>query len=387
VIVNIGVLSVLKYGNFFLENVYAVLAFFGIKATRPVLDIVLPLGISFYTFQSISYIVDVYRGAFESRKRFHEFVASLTFFPHLVAGPIVRSSKLLPQFEHIKPPEWTSITRGLTLLALGLSKKTIADLLAPVAEGIFWDSGAGASPLDCWVGVLAFTAQIYGDFAGYTDIAIGISLLLGFSLPPNFELPYLARSPVDFWKRWHISLSSWLHDYLYLPIARSSRSAYFSLFITWLLAGLWHGARWNFVAYGLFHAILLMATTWLSRNSPDWMREWEDGRTFTFLATAFTFYLMTIGFVLFRAPTLVDAWKLVGSMHVAQVPVEWSFDSLSDLALVVAALVSCHLMDYFTVRKPKVFDRPYVLWPTVIASFAFTLAFGPAAAPFIYFQF
>ncbi len=268
VAMNLTVLGIFKYADFFLANLGHALRLVGVRARLPVLHLVLPVGISFYTFQSISYVVDVYRRRFQARTRVLEFMSSLTFFPHLVAGPIIRSSHLLPQFESLAPIPWRNIRRGFFLIGTGLMKKTVADMLSPVADHAFSAHGP-LSAMEAWTGALAFTGQIYGDFSGYTDIAIGSAALLGFHIPDNFDLPYLATSPVDFWRRWHISLSSWLRDYLYISLGGNRDHRYRNLMLTMLLGGLWHGAGWTFVAWGFYHGALLVVTHLLVARFPS----------------------------------------------------------------------------------------------------------------------
>ena len=235
-------------------------------APRPQLfEIALPLGISFYTLQAISYVVDVHRRVYEPPS-FLAFLASFTLFPHLLSGPIVRSSFLAPLIERSDTVTWATAKRALVLFVVGLVKKSVADKLGPTADAAF--DAARAVPLfEAWTGLLAYAGQLYGDFSGYTDMATAMALLLGLDLPPNFNLPYLATSPADFWRRWHISLSTWLRDYVYLPLGvRFRRRRYLNIVRTRIVAGLWHGVSWPFVLYGFYHGILLAVTLWLSRR-------------------------------------------------------------------------------------------------------------------------
>ena len=248
--INLGILALFKYADFVLVSVADFLTLFGIAADLPTLGWILPVGISFYTFQSLSYTIDVYRGDMEPRKGLVEFVAALSFFPQLVAGPILRARQILPQMHELPLPTWANFKHGLLLVTAGIVKKTVADLLAIPAARAF-DSVEPVSLMETWTGVLAFAGQIYGDFAGYTDMAIGLALILGFKIPQNFRVPYFAVSPVDFWRRWHISLSTWLRDYLYISLGGNRNNRRFrNVMITMLLGGLWHGAAWTFVAWG-----------------------------------------------------------------------------------------------------------------------------------------
>lgn len=386
VTLNLLMLAFFKYTNFFLTNVESLLGMIGVGWSKPTLHVILPLGISFYIFQSISYILDVYRGSFQPRKELHEFVASLMFFPHLIAGPIVRASSMLPQFEKITAPSWPMISRGFALVAMGLFKKTIADLVAPSVNAAFASHTHGA--LDSWTGALGFTLQIYCDFAGYTDMAIGFALLLGFELPLNFRLPYIATSPADFWARWHISLSTWLRDYLFTPLVMRFRShPYLCMMTTWFLAGLWHGADWNFVAYGVYHGSLLVAWNWIGRRVPDSWGELPERHWSYYLAMVFTFYLVVIGFVMFRAPTWDVFFGVLHGMHVPSVASITTWDAALTFALIVFALVLTHFVDYLVLEKQTWLERPFVLWILCALAFAFSFAFGGKGVTFIYFQF
>jgi D-alanyl-lipoteichoic acid acyltransferase DltB (MBOAT superfamily) len=389
---NIGVLCIFKYTNFFLASGYDLAHLFGSTAVAPKLAIVLPLGVSFYTFQSISYTVDVYRQTIPARKRVREFVAAVTFFPHLLAGPIVRSAELLPQFENIKGPTWPMMRRGFLLVALGLIKKTTADLLAGTSDAVFGAAGAH-SMLQAWTGALAFVGQLYGDFAGYSDIAIGSALLLGFKLPDNFNLPYLATSPVDYWgRRMHISLSTWLRDYLYMPLVmRWRRHPYACMLVTWLLAGLWHGGNWTFVVYGAFWGVCLvgnhMINQWVSRSAPPASQP-NSRSTFGHLArVAFMFYLVVLSLVIFRAPTVARAWTIVRELHRSALPSVFTYHASWTLLLVVAALVVCHLLDYLARYRQEMMERPVVLWSLSALGLVCATLLGAAGQPFIYFQF
>ena len=257
---NLSLLAFFKYVNFFLDTVYTVQGFFGVTPSRTFLDIVLPLGISFYTFETISYIVDVYQGKVKPVRNPLDYALYIMFFPHLVAGPIVRPRDFLPQIRRKKTWNWDRMQLGLQLFFLGLFKKAVlADHLAAIVDPIFQTPGAyGSSAL--WLGVLGYAAQIYCDFSGYSDMAIGLAHMLGFHLPANFNMPYFAANIAEFWRRWHISLSRWLRDYLYIPLGGARKGTVAmcrNLILTMLLGGLWHGASWTFIVWGLYHGTLL----------------------------------------------------------------------------------------------------------------------------------
>jgi alginate O-acetyltransferase complex protein AlgI len=262
IVSNFGMLGFFKYFNFFAENLHAVLEAAGLHAGLPVLRIVLPVGISFYTFQAMSYTIDVFRGELRARRSLLDVAVFISFFPHLVAGPIQRASFLLPQVEGERRFSVPKATSGFSLMVWGFFKKlVIADNVGVIANKVFALSDPSFEIL--WAGVFAFAIQIYADFSAYTDIARGSSRWLGFELTENFDHPYMARSPADFWRRWNISLSSWFRDYVYIPLGGSRSSEWIwgrNVLITFLLSGLWHGASWNYVLWGFYHGVLLVLT-------------------------------------------------------------------------------------------------------------------------------
>ena len=262
IISNFGMLGFFKYVNFFVDNLHAVLEAAGLHVSLPVLRVILPVGISFYTFQAMSYTVDVFRGELRARRSLLDVAVFISFFPHLVAGPIQRASYLLPQVEEQRRFSLPRATSGFYLMVWGFFKKlVIADNVGIIANKVFALSDPSFEIL--WAGVFAFAIQIYADFSAYTDIARGSSRWLGFELTENFDHPYMARSPADFWRRWNISLSSWFRDYVYIPLGGSRASEWIwgrNVLITFLLSGLWHGASWNYVLWGLYHGILLVIT-------------------------------------------------------------------------------------------------------------------------------
>jgi alginate O-acetyltransferase complex protein AlgI len=314
--VNLGVLGFFKYGDFLLENWQALMATVGIDYQPAAWSIVLPVGISFYTFQTMSYSLDVYLRRAKPARSFLDFALFVTFFPQLVAGPIVRPTHLIPQFATPRVATRDQLSWGLALMTLGLFEKVvIADgALSPVADVVF---GAD-QPLyivDAWMGVLAFSGQIFCDFAGYSTTAIGIALCLGFSLPDNFRFPYAAIGFSDFWRRWHISLSSWLRDYLYVPLGGNRKGnlrTYANLMTTMLLGGLWHGASWTFVFWGGLHGLFLTAERWLRARFSK--RAYTESLFFKILAGLLTFVLINVSWVFFRSADFETAGRLLASM-------------------------------------------------------------------------
>ena len=304
---NLGLLGVFKYFNFFADSTVAAFNAIGLHADAVTLQIVLPVGISFYTFQTLSYTIDVYRKRLEPTDDFLDFALFVSFFPQLVAGPIERASALLPQIALPRRVDWAQINAGVYLIVWGLFKKVVvADRAAIYSDRVFNDyqNYTGA---DLVLAVVAFTVQIYGDFSGYSDIARGVAKLLGFELMVNFKLPFFAHNPSDYWRRWHVSLSSWLRDYLYISLGGNRNGAlltYRNLFLTMLLGGLWHGAAWNYVFWGAFHGAILLIyrATPVLRDEPSGagLRGWLSWAW----RVVVMFTLTLIGFVIFRCTDL-----------------------------------------------------------------------------------
>ena len=385
---NLGILALFKYADFAIASVAEFMGLFGYNPSLPTLSWVLPVGISFYTFQSLSYTIDVYRGDMEPRKGLVQFTAALAFFPQLVAGPILRARQILPQFHSIPLPEWTKVKHGFLLITVGLLKKTGADLLAAPAAKAF-DSDGPVSLLESWTGVLAFAGQIYGDFSGYSDMAIGLALVIGFNVPLNFRLPYFATSPVDFWKRWHISLSSWLRDYLYIPLGGSRNNHRLrNVFITMLLGGLWHGAAWTFVVWGAFHGAIITATHYLSGLKVFAPFNSGSSRWMGLFKWAITFYLVMIGWVFFRATSFDGAMSLIADLHTFSGLPAASEVAIIIFGMTILGLLLMHLMDRFVINSSdKLEKKPWLFWPLLVIGQLICLMIGEPSSEFIYFQF
>lgn len=315
---NLGILFLFKYFGFFAESARYLFHQFGFEVDWVTLNIVLPVGISFYTFQSMSYTLDVYRRQLTPTSSFVDFVVFVTYFPQLVAGPIERASHLLPQVQKPRVITYPLVREGVWLMLFGYFKKVvIADNMAPLVAAVF-DHPAEAHGLSIALAVVAFAFQIYGDFSGYTDIARGISKLMGFDIMLNFRMPYFALNPQDFWKRWHISLSTWLRDYLYIPLGGNRGGefmTYRNLFLTMLLGGLWHGAAWHFVAWGVFHGLLLighrLAEPVLGLIRPAG----AAGKKLWWLTRMAVFFVFTcFGWLLFRVNHLADVPVLLNGL-------------------------------------------------------------------------
>ena len=358
----------------------------------------LPVGISFFTFHTLSYTIDVYRGTMAPTSQLLDFAIFVAFFPLLVAGPIIRAAQFLPQLA--RDPEWSDerASVGLYLILKGLVKKAlVADVIgAALVDGVFAAPGASHG----WPVLLAiygYAFQIYGDFAGYSDIALGSAKLLGLELPVNFRRPYRATNLRDFWQRWHISLSTWLRDYLYIPLGGSRRSplrTQLNLFLTMLLGGLWHGANWTFVAWGALHGGALCVTRAVQKRSatlgkpkrPDpWWSLWGKR-----LLTA---HLVCLGWVLFRATTFHDAWTVLGAIPTPGASLiaylTGSRERLFAGAMLLCALLANLLPDSWALALQQHYAQASPrLQALVVATILVTVsAFAQAGAPFIYFQF
>ncbi len=318
VAVNLGILGYFKYGEFLLENWQALMGSLGLEYAPPEWSIILPVGISFYTFQTMAYSMDVYLKRAEPSDSFLDFALFVTFFPQLVAGPIVRPTDLMPQFRTPHRADARQLGWGLSLMILGVFQKVvIADgLLAPSSELVF-GADDPVSFLDAWLGTLAFSGQIFSDFAGYSTTAIGAALCLGFSIPTNFRFPYAAIGFSDFWRRWHISLSTWLRDYLYIPLGGNRKGTvitYRNLMLTMLLGGLWHGAAWTFVVWGGLHGAYLAVERWLGGRAMARRIEGERSFAGKLGLGLLTYFLVNLTWVFFRADDFPTAWRLIRSM-------------------------------------------------------------------------
>lgn len=392
-VANLGVLAYFKYTNFFLSTTGWGLRLLGFPSHLPHLDILLPAGISFFTFQSMSYTIDVYRRQIQPCQNCRDFLLFVAFFPQLLAGPIVRAAEFLPQLLKRARPSVSDIEAGLALFALGAVKKlVISDQLAPHVEVIFAHPES-FDTLTLIQGLLGYSVQIYCDFSGYSDMAIASARLLGYRFPDNFQMPYASSNITEFWRRWHMSLSTWLRDYLYIPLGgnRSGRGrTYFNLMVTMLLGGLWHGASWNFVLWGAIHGLALAGHRF-------W-REWlgDDGRQDTsptkliWKVASHTLTLATVflGWIFFRSQTFDGATAYILGMVTR-------FNSGTHLISPhilagVAAVVLVHLL--IDRRRDWAAELPSRSVPYRFAAYTLLIAFitvlgSTDASPFIYFQF
>ena len=392
VAVNIGFIGFFKYGEFLLQNWQALMQAFGVTWIAPEWSIVLPVGISFYTFVTLSYTLDVYLGRSKPIGSFLDYALFVTFFPHLVAGPIVRPTQLVPQFYTPKQATRDSMLWGLGLIVLGLFEKVVlADGgLANAADKVFAAEGA-IGFVDAWLGTLAFSGQIFCDFAGYSTIAIGTALCLGFALPENFRMPYAAIGFSDFWRRWHISLSTWLRDYLYIPLGGSRGTearTYVNLMLTMLLGGLWHGASWTFVAWGGLHGLYLAVERWLRARTGvagDPASGWSR------LALALlTYALVNLTWVFFRAEDFGGAARILAGMAGLTQDAAPVLPTMfvAKVVVIVTAIVATQWLMRNRSLEDVVARVPWWLTSLVAAAmlFAVTITQGSGQA-FIYFQF
>jgi alginate O-acetyltransferase complex protein AlgI len=378
--INLTALAFFKYGRFIYHSVAT---FAPLPPPSGLLAVAVPLGISFYTFHSISYVIDTYRGIRPPTGSFRDFALYVAFFPQLMAGPITRWGFFGPQLTSSRRVDLRRVEAALFLIAVGVVKKVLcADSLGSFVDVVYGDAAA-APAVETWIALYAYAFQIYFDFSGYTDIAWGIAGLLGFALPENFRHPYLAESPREFWQRWHISLSTWLRDYLYVGLGgnrRGSTRTHVNLLLTMVLGGLWHGAAWTFVLWGAYHGVWLV----LHRLVAD-LRRGAAPRTPAWLRRAVTFHLVLLGWVVFRAGSLATAGALLGGLFAAR-PLTGPLP-VGVLAVLLLGFAT-HAMAA-RVELPVLWRRaPRLLQGAVYGVVVVLLGlFGAQSQGFIYFQF
>lgn len=394
VLINLGILGIFKYFNFFSNSFAEAMSLIGWTVDNVTLDLILPVGVSFYTFQALSYSIDVYRKMIDPTEDFIAFTVYICFFPQLVAGPIERSTNLLPQFLHNRKFDYQRAVTGMKLILWGLFKKMIvADNAAPVVDTVFRDyTFLGSQNL--WIGAILFSLQIYCDFSGYSDIAIGVARLFGVELKLNFRFPYFSKNINEFWKRWHISLTSWFRDYVYIPLGGNRKGKVrtaCNTFIVFLTSGLWHGANYTFIIWGAYHAMLQLphifikrkerAAVYKERMIPLYFRD-------VFLMGG-TFLLVMIGWILFRSDHLRDAFHYIRLMF--SVPVSGVMMGktalLYSVIMIVAEWLSRNRETPFEFKETGLIQYRAVRWTIYGTVFLFTLIFSGTAEQFIYFQF
>jgi D-alanyl-lipoteichoic acid acyltransferase DltB (MBOAT superfamily) len=382
------ILGYYKYYNFFLDNLSALTG-----RTFTYADVILPVGISFYTFQILSYVIDVYRGVISPEGNLLDFAFYVTFFPQLVAGPIVRASLFLPQLKKTITLDEFEIQRGFFLIIQGLIKKAIiADYIAQYNDIVF-SNPAGYSGFENLMALYGYALQIYCDFSGYSDMAIGIGKIMGFDLGINFNKPYQALNITDFWRRWHISLSSWLRDYLYIPLGGNRKGkirTYINLFITMLLGGLWHGASWRFVIWGGMHGIGLAIHKIWKKIIPE---KFSENKIWKIFAWIITFHFVVFLWIFFRASTMQDAWAMIKQIFTAMDPAYilpfWQVRKLFLLLLLVGFAIH-----FIPTQFYPTLEKWFIRIPWVVKAIGFIVLVqliielkSQGVQPFIYFQF
>jgi len=401
IVVNLGFLGFFKYYNFFLDNFVDAFSILGYKINANSLNIILPVGISFYTFQTLSYTIDVYRKNLTACRDFIAFSAFVSFFPQLVAGPIERATRLLPQFYSKREFNYAKAVDGMRQILWGLFKKiVIADNCAEYANLIFeqYDTASGSTLV---LGALFFTFQIYGDFSGYSDIAIGTARLFGFDLMRNFAYPYFSRDVAEFWRRWHISLSTWFRDYLYIPLGGSRGSAWVKIrnvFIIFIVSGFWHGANWTFIVWGALNAIYILPLMLFNINRNN-LETVAQGRLFPSIkevsAIVLTFSLTVLAWIFFRAENLNHAFvyiKNIFSKSLLSMPeIEGKAKAYTTLLLIVFLLFIEWISrdQQHALGRMKILKRRHVRWTSYIGIVLLIYFLGnfSESIEFIYFQF
>ncbi|MBN2383350.1 MBOAT family protein [bacterium] len=390
---NLAILGFFKYFNFFIDTANIMLNQFGYSGSWAPLNIILPVGISFYTFQSMSYTLDVYKGKLRASTRFLDFLLYVSFFPQLVAGPIERAVNLLPQVLNPRTMSAEKMGSGFRLALWGFFKKmVIADNLSVLVNSTFTDARpTGAAII---IGVYAFAVQIYCDFSGYTDIARGVARIFGFSIMENFRLPYFAINPTEFWKKWHISLTSWFRDYLYMPLAFRSKitetAQIRNVMITFGLSGLWHGAAWHYVIWGVFHGLLLVINSFLRPKKKVKRNKKKEPRTLIFWLKVIGYFQVTCyGWLIFRVKDMGQLWHFTRTIFSQTILADfWCISALQVLVFGIPLLV---FQVYQLVKDDM---EPWEKWPWYIrVPFYLCLLYGiillgePVQEAFIYFQF
>lgn len=390
VVANLGMLAYFKYGNFLLDNFNTMMSTFGVSYHPPAMDIVLPVGISFYTFATMSYTLDVYLRRAAPARNFLDYALFVTFFPHLVAGPIMRPTELVPQFQTARRATADMLRFGLALMTLGMFQKIVlADTFLAKAAELVYDGKKIPGALDAWCATLAFGGQIFCDFAGYSTTAIGAAMCLGFAMPDNFRFPYAAIGFSDFWRRWHITLSAWLRDYVYIPLGGNRHGearTYFALMTTMLLGGLWHGASWTFVVWGGLHGFYLA----LERVMKKAFNGYRPGQLVLLALGIMTYILIHITWVFFRAHSFGEAWLVLSGMlgqNTKSTPI-LPTAQLVFVGVIVAGILAAHWSTRHRTLEATVAEAPPMLVAAIwgLMVFAIVIAQGTGNA-FIYFQF
>jgi D-alanyl-lipoteichoic acid acyltransferase DltB (MBOAT superfamily) len=395
--INLGILGTVKYLDFLISNVVGLVGLFGYQLPDAALGLILPVGISFYTFQSIGYTLDVYNRRIEAERNFITYAQYVSFFPQLVAGPIERAPHMLPQFRKIHTLRFENIPPGLWFIGYGLFKKMcIADALAPIVNGIFANPENYSGSYNLIAG-LAFIVQVYCDFSGYSDIAVGVARIMGFDLMINFRQPFYSTSITDLWRKWNISLISWFRDYLYFPLG-GSRDGEFkaarNIMIVWLASGLWHGAAWTYIAWGAYYGFWLIVERYL--RSKVQFEKWLGTRLACVLGGVWAISCFTVGEIIFRAPTFGKAWIMLRSFSDFGPLSYGTFKNLGlpsfELIMLFISLIILFVVDYLIAfekaRLARLAALPQLSTWTGVGLTYYVLMFGVfGRIEFIYFQF
>ena len=398
IINNLGILGVFKYYNFFAIQFQKGFDLLGLHTNPVLLQVALPIGISFYTFHGMSYVFDIYRGNQKPVNNFVDYAVFVSFFPLLVAGPIERASHLLPQVQKSRSFNYTQAVEGCRLILWGMFKKVvIADSLAGIVDAIF-STYHDQNGLTLIVGAIAFSFQIYGDFSGYSDIALGTAKLFGFELLSNFKFPYFSRDVAEFWRRWHISLSTWFRDYLYIPLGGSKNGKYKAMrntFIIFLVSGFWHGASWNFIAWGFIHACGFLPLLLLNRNRkhitdvvaqdrklPNFKELWQMSTTYAFV---------TFAWIFFRADGMSMALGYIKHIGISILKDPGQFLTLSGGKMAFVYIIPLILGDWYLRRDERMLRSPFKLLElfilTITLLYLINTILSESNSSFIYFQF
>jgi alginate O-acetyltransferase complex protein AlgI len=394
VIWDLGILGIWKYAGFASRQIDALSGALGL-GNSPVVDLALPIGISFFTFHHISYVVDVYRRSRRAQHSIVQFITYIAMFPQLVAGPIVRYHEIADQLAEVRTDRLDDFAAGFPRFALGLAKKVVvADTIAPVANAAFATSGGDMTTATAWLGALAYTVQLYFDFSGYSDMAIGLGVMLGFRLPENFNRPYSAVSITDFWRRWHMSLSRWFRDYVYIPLGGNragTATTYRNLLIIFVLTGFWHGANWTFLIWGLYHG------AWLVIERLTGFGTVTASGPALVLRRAVTFLIVVVGWVFFRAESLTKALSMIKAMFVpsglglpetVSAALTHQRTLVLALALLVVLLPSTFVLGRVVQESPGRFAvAARVAVSALAAPYAAVLVAAGTFSPFLYYQF
>ena len=397
IVTNIGILAFFKYTNFFVDNVNSIATVLHLH-TLEIEKIALPIGISFYTFQGVSYVIDVYRGSVSAQKNFIKLGAYIALFPQLIAGPIIRYKELQTQLDN-RRITLDNFYHGLKRFCLGLARKVlIANQLAIVADAVFSKDPALLQAPTAWIGILCYTLQIYYDFAGYSDMAIGLGRMFGFSFPENFNFPYISKSIKEFWRRWHMTLSAWFKDYLYIPLGGnrcSTKRLYFNLYVVFFCTGFWHGASWNFIVWGLFHGTFLVLErgkfgTWLNAIPP-------------FFQHIYTLFIVMIAWIFFRAENLsygLDFIRCMFGLNQTTESQAFMFEYLTGYKLIILAIALLSATPLLSVLHEKIqqltskssfVETTYyvliIVFIIVVVAMSTSILLTGGYNPFIYFKF